>query len=81
MRSPYDYLGTLVGLALGIVFAVVFYRIGEQDYGKGYMTALASLALTTIMAMGLKSGAIGEVAGQILLFGVLWGYNFWKNEK
>ena len=75
MYNPFDYFGVLLGVALGIVFAVLFYRIGEIEYEKGYLTALASIAVTLIACFWIRMSAAGVVAGQVLLFGVLWIYN------
>jgi hypothetical protein len=50
LYSPYDYFPVLLGLALGIVFAVFFYRVGEIEYEKGSLFCLASLAITLIVS-------------------------------
>lgn len=81
MRDPFDYFGVVIGLALGIAFAVFFYRVGEADYDRGYLTALASIGITSIASFGFDSGAWGVVLGQILLFGGLWIFNLRRSPR
>ncbi|HEY3929819.1 MAG TPA: hypothetical protein VGL89_15715 [Candidatus Koribacter sp.] len=81
MRDPFDYFGGVLGIALGIVFAVIFYRIGEIDYEKGYITALASIAVSLAFCFAMKMGALGVIIGQVLLYGVLWIYNAQRDAR
>jgi Ca2+/Na+ antiporter len=75
LYSPYDYFPVLLGLALGIVFAVFFYRVGEIEYEKGNVFCLASLAITLIVSFWLHHGAMGVVMAQLLLFAGMWIFN------
>lgn len=81
MRDPFDYFGEVLGIALGIVFAVVFYRVGEMDYGKGYITGLASIAVSLAFCFWMNMGALGVILGQLLLYGALWMYNAEKRAR
>lgn len=75
MHDAFDYFGWVVGLALAIFCAVFFYRVGELEYEKGYLTALASLTISLIACFWFNAGSSGVMVGQGLLFGILWIYN------
>jgi hypothetical protein len=80
LYSPYDYFPVLLGLALGIVFAVFFYRVGEIEYEKGSLFCLASLAITLIVSFWFHRSAVGVVAAQLLLFAGMWVFNIRRSK-
>lgn len=80
MLNPYDYFDIVLGLVFTILFAVLFYRLGEIEYEKGYLTALASVAVSTIVLFVLRRGYIGILSGHVLLFGVFWVINIVRNK-
>lgn len=44
--DPTDYFGIIISLALGVLFAVFFYRVGDFEYEKGLLFGSASLTLS-----------------------------------
>lgn len=80
MYNPYEYFPVLVGLALGIVFAVFFYRVGEIEYEKGTLFCLVSIAISVVVSFLLHWGALGGVTSQLLLFLAMWVFNVQRNK-
>jgi hypothetical protein len=78
--NPYEYFPVLVGLALGIVFAVFFYRVGEIEYEKGTLFCLVSIAISVVVSFLLHWGALGGVTSQLLLFLAMWVFNVQRNK-
>jgi hypothetical protein len=78
--NPYEYFPVLVGLALGIVFAVFFYRVGEIEYEKGTLICLVSIAISVVVSFLLHWGALGGVTSQLLLFLAMWVFNVQRNK-
>jgi hypothetical protein len=69
------YLDLYASLLLAIVFVIMYFRLGELEYGKGYLTGLASFGISFVTIFGLHGGLAALVLGHVLLFGVLWAYN------
>lgn len=80
MYNPYEYFPVLVGLALGLVFAVFFYRVGEIEYEKGTLFCLVSIAISVVVSFLLHWGALGGVTSQLLLFLAMWVFNVQRNK-
>ncbi|ABF42512.1 hypothetical protein Acid345_3511 [Candidatus Koribacter versatilis Ellin345] len=78
--DPYDYFDIVLGLVFAILFAVLFWRIGDIEYEKGYLTGLASLAVSVIVLFPLHKGYLEIVIGHILLFGAFWVFNLRKSK-
>jgi hypothetical protein len=78
--NPYEYFPVLVGLALGLVFAVFFYRVGEIEYEKGTLFCLVSIAISVVVSFLLHWGALGGVTSQLLLFLAMWVFNVQRNK-
>jgi uncharacterized membrane protein YjjB (DUF3815 family) len=64
-------------LFLMIAAAIFYYRLGEHEYGRGFATALASVAVSLLTQVLLHWGWLGFVLGQ---FGVLAGLT-WYNMR
>ena len=62
-------------IILLVVGGILFYRIGDHEYGAGFVTAGLSILLGIITWLGLGGGGYGYLAGQLLLFGGLTWYN------
>ena len=67
---------------LTIALALIFYRIGSTDYGKGWPTALLSIlasftgvAMTSFAGYDAPMAAIGVAGANILLYIALLTYN------
>jgi hypothetical protein len=54
---------------------VLFYRLGQHEYGKGFLVAALSILAGVITLLVFRWGPFGYVAGQVLLFGGLTWYN------
>ena len=63
----------MFGIAIFIGLAVVFYRIGESDYSRGWL--LAILSLVASYAGSAVFGWLGMLAGNALLFLGLLAFN------
>ena len=62
-------------IMLLVVGAVLFYRIGHHEYGKGFLVAALSILAGIISFFVLERGRFGYLASQILLFTGLTWYN------
>jgi hypothetical protein len=67
---------------LTIAFALIFYRIGSTDYGKGWPTAVLSIlasfagaAIASFASADSTTAIIGVVGANILLYIVLFIFN------
>ena len=81
MWSEYDYFEIILGLVFTILFAVLFHRIGEIEYERGYLLALVSVATSVIVLFVLQKGYLGIVVAHVLLFGVMWVRNVVRGRK
>jgi hypothetical protein len=61
---------------IAVVFAILFYRAAHHEHMSGWAWAIASFALSLIVAQ-LLPGITALVLAQVGLFGVLW----WLNVK
>jgi hypothetical protein len=75
LKLPY------ITLIWAYVFAVFFYKVGDMEYRKGYVSCLASIAFSMVSIFVFKFGWKGLFLLQVFLFCVLWGYNIYKDEK
>lgn len=75
MTDPYDYFGVVIPLLFAVLFAVLFYRIGEIEYDRGALMALASIAVSVTACVWLNQGLPGLFVGHLLLFGGMWVVN------
>lgn len=62
-------------IILLVVGGILFYRIGDHEYGQGFVTAGLSILLGIITWLVLGWGGYGYLAGQLLLYGGLTWYN------
>ncbi len=65
-------------ILLVICCAVIYYRIGEFEYGKGALLALVSVALWLIGSFALGFGWLGNLLVQVGLFFAL---TFWNMQR
>jgi hypothetical protein len=70
------YLEFYVSLLLAVVLARVFYRIGEQEYGNGWIPCLMSVAISMASITLLPGGIRTLALLHALLFLALWAYNY-----
>ena len=70
-----------IEILLLVAGGVLFYRVGEHDYGSGFVTAGLSVICGLVVLLVLGWGRFGYVAGQVLLFGGLTWYNLWRHVK
>ena len=60
---------------LVICCAVFYHRLGEQEYGSGWLLALVSVTLWVLGIFVLKVGWLGNLLLQVRLF---FGLTFWN---
>jgi len=77
--DPYDYFDLVLGAVFAILFAVLFWRIGDIEYEKGYLTGLSSAAVSAVILFALHKGYLEVVLAHVLLFGALWVFNLQRN--
>jgi uncharacterized membrane protein YobD (UPF0266 family) len=58
--------------------AVFYYRVGESEYGRGALLALASVALWVLGSYALWFGWLGNLLVQVGLFFAL---TFWNTQR
>ena len=64
-----------VEIILLVVGGILYYRIGDHEYGAGFATAGLSILLAVVTLFALGWGGYGYLAGQLLLFAGLTWYN------
>ena len=70
-----------IGILLLAAGAIFYYRVGQLEYGAGFVTAGLSIVLWLITWMALGWGWFGYVAGQLVLLGGLTWYNMQRRAK
>ena len=69
------YFDFYASLLLAVILARLFFRIGSEEYGNGWVVCLISVALSMI-AISLLPGGVRTVAIlHGLLYIALWTYN------
>lgn len=58
-----------------IACAIIFYRIGNADYGSGILTCVLSIVMSVLALLFIRVSLVSILAGQILLFIGLTIYN------
>ena len=66
------------GLVIMAACAVAYYRIGEIEYGRGFLLATLSVGLWVITAYRFSWGWIGCIGAQVAIFVVLTIINMFK---
>ena len=67
-----------MGIAILIGLAFIFYRVGESDYGKGWLLALASILASFVGSTFF--GFLGTIVANVLLFIGLLVYNLFAKK-
>ncbi|HET9066616.1 MAG TPA: hypothetical protein VFN22_12420 [Gemmatimonadales bacterium] len=70
----------MIAVLLLVAGAVLFHRIGEHDYGAGFVVAGLSVGLGVLTWFALGWGRFGYLGGQLLLFGGLTWYNLRRHQ-
>ncbi|MGB7212331.1 MAG: hypothetical protein WBC97_06835 [Gemmatimonadales bacterium] len=70
-----------INVLILVACGVLYYRIGQHDYGQGFFTAGISVALSLITAFGLSWGWLGQVVVQAGLLGALTAYNMRRQDR
>jgi hypothetical protein len=65
-------------ILLIICCGVFYYRVGESEYGRGALLALASVALWVLGSYALRFGWLGNLLVQVGLFFAL---TFWNTQR
>lgn len=55
--------------------AYIFYKVGETDYGKGWLLALFSIVLSIFFALLIRLPFVPIVIGQVVLFAGATAYH------
>ena len=58
--------------------AVIYYRIGESEYGRGALLALVSVALWVFGSYALGFGWLGNLLVQV---GLYFALTFWNIQR
>lgn len=66
---------------LSVAAAIFYYRIGDHDYGAGFVTAGLSILVSVITWFVLDWGRFGFLGGQVLLFAAMTWYNGERQKK
>jgi hypothetical protein len=75
------YLDFYASLLLALVFARLYFQIGEYEYGSGYICCLLSVALSLFAIFTLSGGVRTVIAIHVLLFFGLWLYNYFSDKN
>ena len=65
-------------ILLIVCCAVIYYRIGESEYGRGALLALASVALWVLGSYVLRFGWLGNLLVQV---GLYFALTFWNIQR
>jgi hypothetical protein len=65
---------------LVIAGGIFYYRLGEKEYGQGFLSAAASVAISLVTRAGLGWGLVGFVAGQLALLAGMTFYNMRRHD-
>jgi len=69
------------GLLFVVCCAVFYYRVGEMEYGHGWLFALVSVAVWLLGACVLRFGLIANLLAQAALFVILTLYNMFVRNR
>lgn len=61
--------------------ATLYYRIGDSEYGSGFVTAGLSVLFGVVTIFVFGWGSVGYLAGQVVLFACLTWYNMRRQAK
>lgn len=67
-------------LVVAVSLAVLFYMMAAYEHHAGWVWALASLTLSTVV-IGLAGGPVTLVLAHGCLYGLLWWYNAKQLDK
>lgn len=70
----------MLAVLLIIAAAVLFYRIGDHDYGAGFVVAAISVGIGLVTWFVFDWGRFGFLGGQLLLFVGLTWYNLRRQQ-
>lgn len=70
-----------LSVVLLIFGGVFYYRLGDQEYGAGFIVAGISTAIGLITCFGFGWNWPGYFAGQLLLFAALTWYNLRRQKR
>jgi hypothetical protein len=65
----------MFSLAILICCAIIFYRIGENDYGRGGLVCIVSIVVSFASQYLIPLPFVSIVIGQVLLFVALLVYD------
>ena len=71
----------MIGILLMVAGAIFYYRLGQHEYGAGFVTAGLSLILWLVTWQALGWGWLGYVGGQLALLAGLTWYNMRRSGK
>ncbi|MBA2291095.1 MAG: hypothetical protein H0W15_01420 [Gemmatimonadales bacterium] len=71
----------MLDVLLIVAGGVLFYRIGDHDYGAGFVTAGLSVLFGVVALFAFAWGPGGYLAGQVVLFACLTGYNMRRQAR
>jgi len=54
---------------------IFYYRLGQHEYGRGFGTAVASIAMSLLTQVLLGWGLLGFLGGQVVVLAALTFYN------
>jgi hypothetical protein len=70
-----------LGILLLVCCLVLFYRLGDYEFGSGFVTAGLSLLFGALALFVFSWGVGGYIASQVALLLLLWGYNVRRQER
>lgn len=65
----------MLAILLSVVAGIFYYRVGDHEYGAGFVTAGLSLIVSIVTWLVFGWGRFGFLGGQVALFAGLTWYN------
>jgi hypothetical protein len=60
---------------------ILYYRVGDQEYGKGFMWALISFFISILTTVVVPLGTFGFLMAQALIFAAMTAYNMRRESQ
>jgi hypothetical protein len=71
----------MLGILLLVLAGIMYFRIGDHEYGAGFVTAGLSVITSIVTWLVFGWGPVGFLVGQVALFAGLTVYNVKRHER
>ena len=65
-------------LLVAVASGVLYYRIGQHEYGAGFTVAGLSVIVSVVTMLALGWGLVGSILAQVALFAALTVWNLYR---